>query len=131
MLGGVASLRKRPLSAARHRSSVMKCGSFPPAYVRPFIKRGKADATDPEAISEGVTRMTMRFVPIKDCRAAGCRDGAKDSHVSGPERTQGASMPCAHLAELDTPPAWQRLRRWSRSYGTRQMLACLQQRASR
>ena len=35
---------------------------IPPAYVKPFVKRGKTDAADAEAISEAVTRKTMRFV---------------------------------------------------------------------
>ena len=38
---------------------------IPPVYVRPFVKRGKTDAADAEAISEAVTRKTMRFVPEK------------------------------------------------------------------
>ena len=38
---------------------------MPPAYVKPYVKRGKTDAGDAEAICEAVTRPTMRFVPIK------------------------------------------------------------------
>ncbi len=38
---------------------------IPPIYVKPFVKRGKTAAADAEAISEAVTRKTMRFVPIK------------------------------------------------------------------
>jgi transposase len=38
---------------------------IPPTYVKPFVKRGTTDAADAEAISEAVTRKTMRFVPIK------------------------------------------------------------------
>lgn len=38
---------------------------IPPAYVKPFVKRGKTDAADAEAISEAVIRKTMRFVPVK------------------------------------------------------------------
>lgn len=38
---------------------------IPPAYVKPFVKRGKTDAADAEAICEAVTRPTMRFVAIK------------------------------------------------------------------
>ena len=34
---------------------------IPPAYVKPFVKRGKTDAADAEAISEAVTRKTMRL----------------------------------------------------------------------
>jgi transposase len=38
---------------------------IPAAYVKPYVKRGKTDAADAEAICEAVTRPTMRFVPIK------------------------------------------------------------------
>lgn len=38
---------------------------MPPQYVKPYVKRGKNDATDAEAICEAVTRPSMRFVPIK------------------------------------------------------------------
>ncbi len=37
---------------------------MPPQYVKPYVKRGKNDAADAEAICEAVTRPTMRFVPI-------------------------------------------------------------------
>jgi transposase len=36
---------------------------MPPAYVKPYVKRGKTDAA--EAVCEAVTRPTMRFVPVK------------------------------------------------------------------
>ena len=38
---------------------------MPPAYVKPYVKRGKTDAADAEAIREAVTRPTIRFVAIK------------------------------------------------------------------
>ena len=38
---------------------------IPPVYVKPFVKRGKTDAADAEAISEAASRKTMRFVPVK------------------------------------------------------------------
>ena len=38
---------------------------LPAQYVRPYVKRGKNDAADAEAICEAVTRPTMRFVPVK------------------------------------------------------------------
>ena len=38
---------------------------MPPAYVRAYVKRGKTDAADAEAIAEAVTRPTMRFVAVK------------------------------------------------------------------
>ena len=38
---------------------------MPPAYVKPYVKRQKNDATDAEAICEAVGRANMRFVPTK------------------------------------------------------------------
>src|ERR1700730_10741834 len=38
---------------------------IPPAYVKPYVKRQKNDATDAEAICEEVNRAHMRFVPTK------------------------------------------------------------------
>jgi transposase len=38
---------------------------IPPIYVKPYVKRGKSDAIDAEAICEAVTRPTMRFVAVK------------------------------------------------------------------
>ena len=50
----------RELHALGHTVRLM-----PPAYVKPYVKRQKNDATDAEAICEAVTRANMRFVPIK------------------------------------------------------------------
>jgi len=50
----------RVLLALGHEVRLM-----PAAYVKPYVKRQKNDATDAEAICEAVTRPTMRFVPIK------------------------------------------------------------------
>jgi transposase len=38
---------------------------IPPQYVKPYVKRGKNDAADAEALCEAVTRPSMRFVPVK------------------------------------------------------------------
>jgi transposase len=38
---------------------------LPPQYVKPYVKRGKNDAADAEAICEAMSRPTMRFVPVK------------------------------------------------------------------
>ena len=38
---------------------------MPAAYVKPYVKRGKTDAADAEAICEAVRRPSMRFVEIK------------------------------------------------------------------
>ena len=46
---------------------------IPPQYVKPYVKRGKNDAADAEALCEAVTRPTMRFVPVKSKdRQAAC-----------------------------------------------------------
>ena len=50
----------RQLSRLGHQVKLM-----PPIYVKPYVKRGKTDAGDAEAISEAVTRPTMRFVAVK------------------------------------------------------------------
>jgi transposase len=38
---------------------------IPPAYVKPFVQRQNNDAADAEAIAEGASRPTMRFVAVK------------------------------------------------------------------
>jgi len=38
---------------------------IPPTYVKPYVRRGKNDAIDAEAICEAVSRPGMRFVPVK------------------------------------------------------------------
>ncbi len=38
---------------------------MPAVYVKPYVKRGKTDAVDAEAICEAVCRPTMRFVEVK------------------------------------------------------------------
>ncbi|MBO6686831.1 MAG: IS110 family transposase [Parvibaculum sp.] len=50
----------RELVAIGHEVRLM-----PASYVKPYVKRGKNDALDAEAIAEAVTRPTMRFVAIK------------------------------------------------------------------
>ena len=47
----------RELKALGHTVKLM-----PPAYVKPYVKRQKNDATDAEAICEAATRANMRFV---------------------------------------------------------------------
>jgi transposase len=50
----------RFLSALGHTVKLV-----PPQYVKPFVKRGKNDRNDAEAINEAASRPTMRFVPVK------------------------------------------------------------------
>lgn len=73
---------------------------MPPAYVKPYVKRGKTDAADAEAICEAVTRPTMRFVPVKSAerQAALLDHKARDFLVR--QRTQTVNAIRAHLAEF-------------------------------
>lgn len=57
---GTSHYWARELCGLGHEVKLM-----PPAYVTPYVKRGKTDAGDAEAICEAVTRPTMRFVAIK------------------------------------------------------------------
>ena len=73
---------------------------MPPAYVKPYVKRGKSDAADAEAICEAVTRPTMRFVPVKSVeqQAALALHRTRDLFVR--QRTQLVNMIRGLLAEL-------------------------------
>ena len=57
---GSAHYWARALSKAGHRVHLI-----PPAYVKPYVKRGKNDAHDAQAICEASSRPGMRFVAIK------------------------------------------------------------------
>jgi len=85
----------RELTALGHAVRLM-----PPAYVKPYVKRGKTDAADAEAICEAVTRPTMRFVPVKSAerQAALLDHKARDFLVR--QRTQIVNAIRAHLAEF-------------------------------
>ncbi|MCL4147338.1 UNVERIFIED_CONTAM: hypothetical protein GTU68_046187 [Idotea baltica] len=73
----------RELSALGHSVKLM-----PPVYVKPYVKRGKSDAADAEAICEAVTRPTMRFVEMKSAQqqAILCQHRAREMMVG--QRTQ-------------------------------------------
>jgi len=73
---------------------------IPPAYVKPYVKRGKSDAADAEAICEAVTRPTMRFVKIKspEQQALLCLHRARDLVVR--QRTQVINTLRGLLAEF-------------------------------
>jgi transposase len=73
---------------------------IPPAYVKPFVKRGKTDAANAEAISEAVIRKTMRFVPIKTAEQQADAMVLKTRALLVQQRTQSVNVLRAHLAEL-------------------------------
>ncbi len=71
-----------------------------PIYVKPYVKRGKSDAADAEAICEAVARPTMRFVEIKspEQQAILSLHRARDLIVR--QRTQTINMLRGLLAEF-------------------------------
>lgn len=85
----------RELSKLGHDVRLM-----PAAYVKPYVKRGKTDAADAEAICEAVRRPTMRFVEIKseDQQAVLSIHRARDLVVR--QRTQVVNMIRSILREF-------------------------------
>jgi transposase len=73
---------------------------IPPSYVKPYVKRGKSDTADAEAICEAVTRPTMRFVEVKspEQQAILSLHRARDLMVR--QRTQIINMLRGLLAEF-------------------------------
>jgi transposase len=73
---------------------------MPPAYVKPYVKRGKNYAADAEAICEAATRQTMRFVPIKSREQQAALSLHRVRSLLIRQRTQLINMMRSMLAEL-------------------------------
>jgi transposase len=73
---------------------------MPPAYVKAYVKRGKTDAADAEAICEAVTRPTMRFVAVKSMEQQGVLMLHKTRDLLVRQRTMLINALRGHLAEL-------------------------------
>ncbi len=73
---------------------------MPPNYVKPYVKRGKTDAADAEAIAEAVTRPTMRFVAIKSPEQQAILALHRTRDLLVRQRTQLVNMIRAQLAEF-------------------------------
>jgi transposase len=85
----------RELKALGHTVRLM-----PPAYVKPYVKRQKNDATDAEAICEAVTRANMRFVATKTPEQQSCLMLHRTRHLFIRQQTAVINAIRAHLAEL-------------------------------
>ena len=85
----------RELSALGHTVRLM-----PPAYVKPYVKRHKNDATDAEAICEAVARPNMRFVPAKTVEQQSCLTLHRTRHLLIRQQTSVINAIRAHLAEF-------------------------------
>lgn len=73
---------------------------MPPAYVKPYVKRQKNDASDAEAICEAVSRPNMRFVPTKTPEQQSCLMLHRTRHLFIRQQTAVINAIRAHLAEL-------------------------------
>src|SRR6516164_6284669 len=85
----------RQLQALGHSVRLM-----PPAYVKPYVKRHKNDATDAEAICEAVTRANMRFVPTKTAEQQSGLVLHRTRHLLIRQQTSVINAIRAHLAEF-------------------------------
>src|ERR1700740_2532893 len=73
---------------------------MPPAYVKPYVKRGKNDAADAEAICEAVVRPTMRFVAVKSAEQQSLLMLHRSRDLLIRQRTMLANALRGHFAEL-------------------------------
>src|SRR5580693_2898328 len=73
---------------------------LPPQLVKPYVKRGKSDAADAEALCEAMSRPTMRFVPVKSAeqQAALMLVGIRDRLIRN--RTQLTNTIRGYAAEF-------------------------------
>jgi transposase len=85
----------RELGALGHTVRLM-----PPAYVKPYVKRQKNDATDAEAICEAVGRANMRFVATKTSEQQSCLMLHRTRHLLIRQQTAVINSIRAHLAEF-------------------------------
>jgi len=92
---GTAHYWARELAKLGHRVRLM-----PPSYVKAYVKRGKTDAADAEAICEAVGRPSMRFVPVKSEAQQAVLMLHRSRALLLRQRGMTANALRAHLAEL-------------------------------
>ncbi|MFL5097730.1 MAG: IS110 family transposase [Xanthobacteraceae bacterium] len=92
---GGAHYWARELKALGHEAVLL-----PPQYVKPYVRRGKNDAADAEAICEAVRRPTMRFVRAKSAEQQGRLMQHRTRDLLLRQQTQVINALRAHLAEL-------------------------------
>jgi len=73
---------------------------LPPTYVKAYVKRGKTDAADAEAICEAVMRPNMHFVPIKTPEQQAALMMHRSRELLVGQRTALANALRSHLAEF-------------------------------
>jgi transposase len=85
---------------------------IPPAYTKPYVKRGKNDANDAAAICEAMSRPEMRFVPIKSADQQAVLMLHKTRELLVKQRTMTVNALRGHLSEfgLIAPKGIQRVK---------------------
>ena len=72
----------------------------PPAYAKAYVKRGKSDSIDAEAICEAASRPTMRFVPVKTIEQQSLATLHRSRDLLVKNRTMLINALRGHLAEF-------------------------------
>jgi transposase len=73
---------------------------LPPQYIKPYLKRGKNDALDAEAICEAMSRPGMRFVPVKSAASQAGLMLLKTRELLVKQRTMLINAMRGHAAEF-------------------------------
>lgn len=92
---GGAHYWARELKALGHEVVLL-----PPQYVKPYVKRGKNDAADAEAICEAMSRPSMRIVPVKSAEQEAAQMLAKLRASLVRRRTQLSNAIRGYAAEF-------------------------------
>jgi transposase len=92
---GSAHYWARELKAVGHEVLLM-----PPAYTKPYVKRGKNDAVDADAICEAMSRPGMRFVAIKSAEQQAMLMLHKTRELLVKQRTMSINALRGHLSEF-------------------------------
>ena len=92
---GTAHHWARTIAGLGHRVKLM-----PPKYVKAYLKRGKTDAADAEAICEAVTRPSMIPVPVKTVEQQASLVALSTRALLIRQRTQTINALRGHLSEF-------------------------------
>jgi transposase len=92
---GAAHYWARVLQGLGHAVVVL-----PPQYIKPYLKRGKNDALDAEAICEAMSRPSMRFVPVKSADQQAALMLLKTRDLLVKQRTMLSNAIRGHAAEF-------------------------------
>lgn len=92
---GSAHYWARELTAMGHEVVLL-----PPAYVKPYVKRGKNDAADAAAICEAMSRPDMRFAPVKSAEQQAVLMLHKTRELLVKQRTMIVNALRGHLSEF-------------------------------